>query len=126
MEIKSTVIKAQASLNYQVGAVEIEISNYTAEEFNQVENYVITKAKEICNKLAGAEVKEEPKVAVQTEYKRATFVPKAPLAAQNEPNLGDARASQSQLDFLKKLGYKGDFNNLTKQQASELIQQLKK
>lgn len=137
MKITNTILTAQATQNYQVGKVEMEISDYTQEEFNQVKAFCINEAKKIVASLQEAPVKEEPKVEVQTQNvpPRAPYVMnfnnQQPAATynktyQNAGNSSEAGVSESQINFLKKLGYKGDFNNLTKQQASELIQQLKK
>lgn len=133
MKINNTTIKAQATQNYQVGSIEMEISDYTQEEFNQVKAFCINEAKRIVASLQEAPVKEEPKVEVQTQ----NVQPRAPYAMnfnkqqpaatynktyQNAGNSPEAGVSESQVNFLKKLGYKGDFN-LTKQQASDLIKQ---
>lgn len=112
MKLEKLVVTARASLNYNVGEVSLEVSEFQKEDLSAIKQLVVSEAIK-CVKLIDANL---PKDA------------QAPANAQPQVQYNQApvkMASEAQLKLLHQLGYNCD-TPLTSKQASDIIAQLKK
>lgn len=128
MKIESLTIKAQASANYQVGAAEITISDYTEEELFDIEGFVIDRAVVICKELNNVLGASNVKPAVQTQRVQNTApqaprqqIPQIPRAPQQ---IRPSMVSEKQRKVLTKAGYSAEqIDHMTSKEAAKAIEE---
>ena len=121
MEIIKTVVTATASLHYQQASLSIEATNVSVEDLKTLENVTIAESvksvKALCAEVGAAPAPDEkPIVQVQSQPQYGTDAnPRSFVKDKGYP------ASPAQIAFLKKCGYQGPTDGLTKTQASNIL-----
>ena len=140
MNITKTTLKLQASFNYQVASLEVEIENCTEVELDNYANYLSdicsNHVKMLSEKVGPTHTNQDQKPVVQTQrsYRTAPANP-----SQNPPRYGSAPKNErtpqhypgsgrstspsfAQINMLKKLGYSDEqLSVMTKYEATEII-----
>jgi hypothetical protein len=122
MEIISTTVTATASLHYQQASLAITAgANLTQDELKSLESVTIGESvkmvKELCAQVGAQPAPDEqPRVQVQSQPQYGTDAnPRSFVKDKGYP------ASPAQIAFLKKCGYQGPTDGLTKMQASNIL-----
>lgn len=135
METKQIRVMASLSKDYQKAEVEFVIvpsaDELPGQASEQAEKYCLEQAKQLLDaelRLIGTPKAQPAQQAApaQAQVSRPQYAPQRPYPAQGQAH-GDPNrpVSQSQLQFLCKLGWSGDASGMTSGQASALIDQLK-
>lgn len=141
MNITKTVIKVQASMNYQVASLEAEIENYTEEELQNYSQYLVDNCsklvKNISNAVGPTHTTNAPasKPVVQTQVQRTPVqnsyqpvqnqAPRQPMYHAPAQGQQVKFASEKQIQYIRGLGYTGDTTGMTFADADRLLKQLK-
>lgn len=108
MKLEKLTITARASLNYNVGEVALEVTEFNKEDLYNVEKLVVQEAIKTVKMIDlgnANQPKQQAEPQVQVTKVKA--------------------ASQAQISLLKKLGYTGSTYGLSSLDASNIINQLK-
>lgn len=145
MNITKTTIKVQASFNYQVASMEVEVEGYTEEELQGYTQYLVNSCsntvKSISNAVGPTHTGQptQQKPAVQTQIQRpaaqAPYQPKSQYGAPQAPRAqyqpapasgSNVRfASEKQIQYLRSFGWQGNAQGLTWSDADTLLKQYK-
>lgn len=112
MKLEKLVVTARASLNYNVGEVSLEVSEFQKEDLNAVKQLVVSEAIK-CVRMIDANLPKEAQAPANAQ----------PQVQYNQTPV--KMASEAQLKLLHQLGYDCT-TPLTSRQASQMIAELKK
>lgn len=145
MQINKTTIRIQASLNYQVSELAVEIENYTEEELAGYTQYLVETCSQTVKDLSATvgpthttNQQSQQKPVVQVQRQAVAQSPRVSPAVQNQgfsnrqqyqpapasgPNV--RFASEKQIQYLRSFGWQGNPQGLTWTDADTLLKQYK-
>lgn len=143
MLVNKTTVKIQASYNYQVASLEVELEDYTNEELQEYTQYLVETCSNTVKNISAAvgptHTDSKPVVKTQIEknsnyqqpnaqYNRAPRVANTQYPTyQPQPAQGPQVrfASEKQLQYLRSFGWNGNPQGLTWSDADMLLKQYK-